>query len=140
MAKEHARMSKEEMKRLEIEMKEQQKEWEKEEKEWAKEQAKWAKEQAKWAEEQARWAVEQDRWAQEHRQSNNFGKEMKAELLRDGLISDPTNFRFELSNKELKINGQKQSEEIHHKYLDFYRDKTGKDFGKTGNFNWTESN
>ncbi len=133
MAKEHARMSKEEMRRLEKEMKEQQKEWEKEEKRWAKEQEKWAREQAKWA-------VEQDRWAQEHRQSNNFGKEMKAELLRDGLISDPTNFRFELSNKELKINGQKQPEEIHRKYLDFYRDKTGKDFGKTGNFNWTESN
>lgn len=126
MAEEYTRVSKEEMKRMEKEIKEQQKEWEKEQKRWEKEQEKWAKEQARWADEQAK--------------TTNFGKELKAQLQRDGLINDPSNFQFQLSNKELKVNGQKQSDELHRKYLEFYQAKTGKDFGKNGNFFWTENN
>ncbi len=133
MLKEHQRMTKEERKQHEKEMKEYRKEWEKEQKEWAKEQEKWAKEQAEYARKQGREARELAA------SSQKFGKELKDELQRDGLISDPSDFQFQLSNKELKINGVKQSEALHRKYLEFYQSKTGKDLGKNGNFYWTES-
>jgi beta-lactamase regulating signal transducer with metallopeptidase domain len=117
---------KEHQKVIEKEMKEQQKEWKKEQKEWAKEQEKWAKEQARWADEQAK--------------STAFGKELKAQLQRDGLISDPSNFQFQLSANELKINEKKQSGDLHRKYMEFYKSKTGKEVSKNWNFKWTESN
>ncbi|GAB4499864.1 MAG: hypothetical protein OHK0019_37560 [Saprospiraceae bacterium] len=126
MLKEDRRLSKEERKQLEKEMKEYRKEWEKEQKKWAKEQAEYARKQGQEARELAA-------------SSQKFGKELKDELQRDGLISDPSNFQFQLSNNELKINGVKQSEALHRKYLEFYQSKTGKDLGKNGNFYWTES-
>jgi beta-lactamase regulating signal transducer with metallopeptidase domain len=126
IVQEQHRLRDEEMKLAQKEMKEQQKMWKEEQKRWEKEQRQWAKEQARWADEQAK--------------SNALGKALKEQLLSDKLITDPSNFQFQLSNKELKVNGVKQSDDLHRKYLEFYKAKTGKDFGKNGNFHWTESN
>lgn len=132
IVREQQRLREEEMQLLQKEMKEHQKEWKEEQKRWQKEQKEWAKEQEVWAREQSR-------RAQEQAKSNTFGKELKAQLQRDGLINDPSNFQFQLNSSELKVNGVKQSDELHRKYLEFYRAKTGKDFGKNGNFYWTET-
>ncbi|HRI59052.1 MAG TPA: M56 family metallopeptidase, partial [Saprospiraceae bacterium] len=128
---EQKRLREEEMKMMEKEMKERKTEWEKEQK-------RWQKEQKQWAEEQEKWGKEQEKWAKEQAKSNAFGKDLKSQLLSDGLISDPSNFQFQLSGTELKVNGVKQSADLHRKYLEFYQAKTGKDFGKNGNFFWTE--
>lgn len=51
-------------------------------------------------------------------------------LQQDGLITDPENFTFELSNKKLEINGKKQSDALHQKYLEWQEGRTGKKLGK----------
>ncbi len=61
-------------------------------------------------------------------------KKLIADLLQDGLITDPNNLTFTLSNKGVIINGKKQSDEVYKKYKEKYQpDNTG-----TG-WNWTYS-
>lgn len=140
IVREQRRLREEEMKLAQKEMKQERKEWEKEQKRWQKEQKQWSKEQEKWAAGQERRAYEQRNLAKkEEARSTAFGKVLKEKLVQDGLITDPSNFQFQLSNTELKVNGKKQSDDLHRKYLDFYKAETGKDFGKNGNFYWTES-
>lgn len=55
-----------------------------------------------------------------------------AELLKDGLIKDKQNFQFELTSSELKVNGQKQSENVFAKYRKLYEEGTGRTIGTTG--------
>ncbi len=64
----------------------------------------------------------------------------KAELRRDGLVTDPENYSFHLSAKKMTVNGKKQPEEIHQKYLKIYSERTGHDIGKSGSVNISESN
>ncbi len=64
----------------------------------------------------------------------------KAELQRDGLLADPENYSFQLSTSSLQIDGKKQPDEVHRKYLRLYREKTGNDLGKNGNFSIRENN
>ncbi|MBX2893507.1 MAG: M48 family metalloprotease [Saprospiraceae bacterium] len=117
-------------------------------KEWQQQQEGWKKEQKEWEKAQKEWAKDMEKLAREEKQeakalaahSKQLGQELKAELLRDGLISDPANFQLQLSNTELRVNGKKQSDALHRKYLEFYRAKTGRDFGKNGSFHWNESN
>ncbi len=53
-------------------------------------------------------------------------RKLVADLLQDGLITDPKNVTFELSDKKLTINGKTQSDEIYKKYKDKYLpDNTG---------------
>jgi len=47
-------------------------------------------------------------------------KKLVSDLLQDGLITDPNNVTFTLSDKKLEINGKKQSEELYNKYKDKY--------------------
>jgi bla regulator protein BlaR1 len=47
-------------------------------------------------------------------------KKLVADLLQDGLINDPKNVVFTLTDKEVIINGKKQSEEIFQKYKEKY--------------------
>lgn len=140
LSREQKREIEREMKQVQKEMKIQQKEWEKEQKRWEKEQDKWALEQERWAQEQEKWGEEQEKWAREQSKADAFAKQLKAELRKDGLISDPANFQFQLSAKELKVNGKKQSDQLHQKYLELYRAKTGKEMGKNDNMIWSESN
>jgi len=61
-------------------------------------------------------------------------KKMIADLLKDGLITDPKNMSFSMSDKKFIVNGKRQSDEIYKKYKDKYlRDRNG-----TG-WNWTYS-
>jgi hypothetical protein len=47
-------------------------------------------------------------------------KKLVADLLQDGLITDPNNVTFTLDDKQVTINGKKQSDEIFQKYKDKY--------------------
>jgi hypothetical protein len=68
------------------------------------------------------------------RSDNERDKKLVADLVQDGLITDPKNVTFSLSDKKLMINGKKQSDDIYKKYKDKYMpDNTG-----TG-WNWTYS-
>ncbi|WP_188547234.1 M56 family metallopeptidase [Hymenobacter qilianensis] len=55
-----------------------------------------------------------------------------AELLKDGLIKDKQNFKFELTGSELKVNGQKQPETVFTKYRKLYEEGTARTIGATG--------
>src|SRR6185503_13440183 len=61
-------------------------------------------------------------------------KILVADLLQDGLITDPNNVTFTLSNKKLEINGKKQSAELYQKYKEKY---VPNDSG--GDWSWTYS-
>ena len=50
-------------------------------------------------------------------------------LKKDGLITDTKDFSFSLSKKKFKVNGKKQSNEIHEKYLNLYSSLHGKSMG-----------
>ena len=53
-------------------------------------------------------------------------KKLVADLMQDGLITDPNNVTFTLTDKKLSINGKKQSDEVYKKYKDKYMpDNTG---------------
>ena len=47
------------------------------------------------------------------------------QLRSDGLIGDIKNFSFQLSAKFLKVDGKKQSDELHQKYLKLYEQRSG---------------
>ncbi|MFN0014662.1 MAG: M56 family metallopeptidase [Saprospiraceae bacterium] len=51
-------------------------------------------------------------------------------LLRDGLISDPDKYSMEFTGKYLRVNGKKQPDEVHERYLELYHAKTGKTLDK----------
>lgn len=61
-------------------------------------------------------------------------KKLVADLLHDGLITDPNHVSFSLNDKELIINGKKQSDEVYRKYKEICAP------GNTGSgWNWTYS-
>ena len=51
-------------------------------------------------------------------------------LKADGLIGNTEEYKVELSGKSLKINGKKQSSEVHGKYLKLYESLSGFEMGK----------
>ncbi|MBR9920805.1 MAG: M56 family metallopeptidase [Bacteroidetes bacterium] len=53
-----------------------------------------------------------------------FTSRMEEELRRDGFTEDG-NYSFDMNTKRLKINGKKQADNIHEKYLDIYEATTG---------------
>ncbi len=140
LAEQHRNLSKEDKEKMEKELEAFQKDWEKGAKDWEKEQEKWAKGQEKWAKEQEKWQAEQEKWQAENQSrirynyGGGFQQEVKAELLRENLISDPKDFSFQLNFKSLKINGKKQSDEIHQKYLNMYERYSGNKMEKGGNY------
>lgn len=84
---------------------------------------------------QNRWDANSDSLRNERdRVEAERDKKLVADLLQDGLITDPNNVTFTLTDKKLTINGKKQSENIYSKYKDKYMpDNTG------SNWNWTYS-
>ncbi len=138
----HQNMSKEDKEKMEKELEALHKDWEKKGEKWAKEQEKWAKGQEKWAVEQEKWQAKQEQWQAENQNRNrnkrnyggDFQQAMKAELLRENLISDPKDFSFQLNAKSLKINGKKQPDEIHLKYLNMYERYSGNKMEKGDNY------
>jgi hypothetical protein len=63
-----------------------------------------------------------------------FPKKIESELLRDGLIEDPNNFSFELTDKKLKVNGKRQAKHLFEKYKELYESISGKPV--TGDTKW----
>ena len=61
-----------------------------------------------------------------NRQSDMLVRRLKA----DGLIGNTEEYKVELSGKSLKINGKKQSSEVHGKYLKLYESLSGFEMGK----------
>ena len=47
------------------------------------------------------------------------------QLRSDGLIGDTKNFSMKLSAKSLSVDGKKQSDELHQKYLKLYEQRSG---------------
>ena len=56
----------------------------------------------------------------------NFSEVMLEELRRDHLVTDPDDYAIELSAKKFKVNGKKQPENMHQKYMELYQRHTGK--------------
>ncbi len=73
-------------------------------------------------------AEQQKHWAKQQ-------KELIADLLKDGLISDAKDVSFSISNNKLVVNGKKQSDAIYKKYKDKYMPRN------TGtSWNWSYNN
>lgn len=136
--KDHARVMEEHRRNFKQDRKRAEKEWKENQKDWEKEQKAWEKEQKKWAREQEVWQEGQQKWQAEHRAMEAKNKAtqalLKAELLRDGLISDPENFSLQLSATELKVNKKKQSEEMRRKYTELIEGATGQKMDGKGSF------
>ena len=52
-------------------------------------------------------------------------KRLTADLLQDGLITDPKSITFTLTDKDLTINGKKQTSEVFRKYKEKYEPNAG---------------
>jgi len=61
------------------------------------------------------------------------------QLRSDGLISDPKHFSMQINSKQLTVDGKKQSDELHRKYLDLYEKRTGGK-NKLGKNSWFSIN
>lgn len=72
--------------------------------------------------------------------SESVGNALKQALVEDKIIGDSNNFSIELSGKELNVDGKKQSDDVHKKYLDLYRRRTGKELGKKDSIRIEEEN
>ncbi|MEQ8687571.1 MAG: M56 family metallopeptidase [Imperialibacter sp.] len=60
---------------------------------------------------------------------NIFEKELRSELVKDGIISlKDDHFKMRINGKELTVNGDKQSAEMHKKYRKLIREKFGDDY------------
>jgi bla regulator protein blaR1 len=72
---------------------------------------------------------------EQKRAEDEIDKKLVADLVQDGLITDPKNVSFTLSNKTLMVNGKKQGAEMYKKYKEKYRP------GNTGSgWTWNYSN
>ena len=72
--------------------------------------------------------------AERQRIETERDKKLVADLLQDGLITDANNVTFTLNQKDLTINGKKQSDELYQKYKTKY---VPNDSG--GDWSWTYS-
>lgn len=55
---------------------------------------------------------------------------VKQEMLKDGLFQSDENFELILNSREMFINGKKQPELVHHKYIELINSKRNKPFGE----------
>ncbi|SHK59040.1 M56 family metallopeptidase [Hymenobacter psychrotolerans] len=62
-----------------------------------------------------------------------------AEMLRDKLITDRSNFSFSLRSNSLTVNGKKQPAAVLNKYLKLYEQRKGQKLSSTGGFTINES-
>ena len=144
------------LKEVEKQMKEHEKEWKKNRKEWSKEQqeqykaleeARRSMQDARRSEKEVIERLHRNEARTQHdsrrahddqriiiRETRRGGESVSTSLqnalLKDKLISDADNYSLDLSSKNMKVNGKKQPDNIHEKYLELYRRKTGKDMGK----------
>lgn len=100
-----------------------------------------AREEMSSAREAARAAQrDQVRVYRERRSAESVSQVLKEALIADKLIADPNSFSFELTGKELRVDGKKLSAEQHKKYLELYRQRTGKELDKKDSIRIEEEN
>jgi len=82
--------------------------------------------------------VAQARAMQEQRRSNQNITFWGTQLKQDGIVIGSKDYSMQLTDKKLIVNGKKQSDEIHRKYLELYTQRGGQALGKDGSFmiNW----
>ncbi len=49
--------------------------------------------------------------------TNDFTDQVSKELVREGLVKDPKKFSYKINNKELIVDGVKQSDELHNRVI-----------------------
>lgn len=64
--------------------------------------------------------------------SKNLQRVLESTMLRDGLIQDNKNYKFELDDKKLRVNGKKQSDQLWNKYKALYESLSGNQLNKKG--------
>ncbi len=64
---------------------------------------------------------------------------LKDALIKDGFIKPGAKYSFELNNRELIINGVKQSEDVHKKYINLINEKRKIPFGEKEQWNIQDS-
>lgn len=69
--------------------------------------------------------------------SNDFSRVCLSELRADGLVSDPNKYSCSISLKKMKVNGKKQPDNVHQKYLDLFRVCTGRPMGPKDNYSFS---
>ncbi|MCC6410754.1 MAG: M48 family metalloprotease [Saprospiraceae bacterium] len=74
---------------------------------------------------------------EQQRHAERLSNVLKSELIKDGLI-DKDNYSFNLSYKKLTINGEKQSDAVHQKYLRLYENISGKEMKKGDDIQMTD--
>jgi bla regulator protein BlaR1 len=65
---------------------------------------------------------------------------LRRQLSQDRLISNDQNFSFELSAKEMRVNGKTQPADVHRRYLDLYRKETGHEMNGSARIEILEEN
>ena len=69
------------------------------------------------------------RGEEERQKRTEIDKKLVADLMQDGLITDPNNVSFSMTDKKFIVNGKTQSADIYQKYKDKYRpDSSGTDW------------
>lgn len=140
LRKEREKALREDMKALQLQQKEQRQAMEETRREMRRAQQEQQIAQTEARRRQAEAMRDMQRAREEQARSNSLGSSFKTELRKDGLISDPENYSFKLSPDSLIVNGKKQSDEMHAKYLDLYGKITGRSLGNNDNFQMSESN
>ena len=65
---------------------------------------------------------------------------IRSSLLNDGFITDEEQkYRFEISEKGLKIDGKKQEQAVFEKYKKIIEDNTGVELGEEFSFNFSNN-
>lgn len=72
--------------------------------------------------------------------TNDFSRVCLSELRADGLVSDPDKYSCSISLKKMKVNGKKQPDNVHKKYLDLFRTCTGRPMGPKDNYSFSVNN
>lgn len=70
------------------------------------------------------------------RNTDSIEKALRKELLRDGVIANPDKFSLEITEKRLKVNGKKQSKELHEKYLELLERRMGTEISGKSKFHF----
>ena len=91
------------------------------------------KEQQEMAKEQQEMAKEQQEMAKEQQEIMNA---LKREMLMDDLLKSDENYELIINRKEMLINGIKQSEVTHKKYIKLINSKRKKSFDEKEEWRW----
>jgi beta-lactamase regulating signal transducer with metallopeptidase domain len=83
------------------------------------------KEQEEWVRKQAEQAKEQVKKVNEQRVTVN---NVKQEMLKDGLIQQDEHYELIINSREMFIDGKKQTEAVHHKYIELIDGRRKKAF------------